>query len=191
MKLTTILVALALTCGTAAADPKYPATSVFMAQWDIIDKMNRQFPDVEVDIRWMPCGMENSFYVPALKTIVLCTEFERFPQTAVYIAAHEMAHAIQHQLTDVSSEQDADELAALSLVRHGYTTALMCAAMYWRLEPNQGRTGEEHPANGFRAWELACIADGSTKDGTAECRALYDGLVVRWDHRLRTEFTTE
>ena len=191
MKLPVIVTALALACAPVAAEKPAAAkaTKTFLAQKDIVEKMNALYPDVTVDVRWEPCGTLNSFYYFNAQKIILCTEFEAYPGAAVFVAAHEMAHAIQHQLTDVTSEQDADELAALAMVKFGYTDELLDAAMFWKQRSYQGRTGEEHPAAGFRAWELACIAAGS-EGAPNMCVALYYGLVVRWSERLKSDWTT-
>lgn len=178
MMLTALIVA-----AVASVAPKYPASEVFLEQRDIIEKMNAVYPDVEVDVRWEPCEVENSYYSPGDETITLCTEFEAYPEVAVYVAAHEMAHAIQRQTIDTTSEQDADELAALALAKFDRLDVLLAGALYWKAQPNQGRTGEGHPSASFRAWELACIADGAD-GGTKRCVDLYQGLRVRWNERL-------
>lgn len=196
MKLPIIVATLLAACSFASASDAakvYPASETFLKQKDIIEKMNRSYPAVEVDVRWEPCEMENSFYYyrgPREGQIVLCTEMESAPSAAIFFAAHEMAHAIQHQLTDGSTEQDADELAALLMIKHGYTKELLDTAVWWKKQEHQGRTGEEHPASGFRAWEIACIAVGSEAGAQGQCAALYLGLRVRWSHRLHPLWTT-
>ena len=163
-----------------------PATSVYIRQLDIIKKMNSIYPEVNVHVTWEPCGEENSYYTDDDQTIHLCTEMEAKPSLGIFFAAHEMGHAITHQITSVTSEQDADEIAALAMVKFGFQKELLEAALDFKKLPNQDHIpGEEHPGNGFRAWELACIEDGSEELGSAECRDLYQGLRVRWNARLR------
>jgi hypothetical protein len=177
----------AVTAGPKHPTPEYPASQTFLAQRQIIEEMNSVYPDVEVDVRWEPCEEENSFYQPSDQSIHLCTEFEAYPGAAVYVAAHEMAHAIQMQRLDTTGEQDADELAALALIHFGHQQALLDGALYWRTQDRQAHhPGDEHPGAGFRGWELACIEDGSEPDGSAECKALYQGLRIRWNTRLAT-----
>lgn len=174
----------------ADTDP-HQASAVFVRQMDVIRAMNRLYPSVQVDVRWMPCGTENSAYIPAAKTIVLCTEMEAHPSVALVFAAHEFGHAITEQLTNTGDEQSADEIAALSLISLGYRQELLDTAVFMAGLPDQGHEeGDEHPSNGFRAWEFACLETGSEPDSAFksdedyDCRNLYNGLVVRWTHRL-------
>lgn len=181
-----ILAALAM---TATAD-KHPASSVFAKQQLVITEMNLLYPDVKVDVRWVPCGEENSGYMPLLKTIYLCTEMEVDASTALVFAAHEFGHAITEQRLGIGDEQSADELAALSLVELGYQQELLDAAVYLKSQAEQDHIpGDPHPSNAYRAWEFACIEAGSEPQtafsvASADCVDLYHGLRVRWERRL-------
>lgn len=171
----------------AAPDPVYPASAVYRAQADIIEKMNSLYPGVEVEVRWEPCDEENSYYQPWDHTIHLCTEMEAHPSAAVVFAAHEMGHAITTQLLSVGGEQEADELAALAMIKFDHRQELLDAALYYKEQADQDHIpGDPHPSNRFRAWEMACIEAGSEPDATGECRDLYQGLRVRWNARLAT-----
>jgi hypothetical protein len=188
MKPIALLLSLALSTPVDAAlyvPPKPAPSDTYRAQRELVMKMNSLFPDVRVHVVWAPCGQENSFYFPEEQAILLCTEFEADPGMALFVAAHEMGHALTEQITSTASEQDADELAALAMVKFGYRTELMEAALWFRSRANQEHEGgDTHPGFGFRAWELSCIEAGS-EGQSPECTALYRGLRVRWNARLR------
>ncbi len=164
-----------------------PASSVFIRQRILINQMNVLYPSVDVTVVWAPCGQENALYFPESKTILLCTELEQIPDAALGVAAHEMAHAITHQLTGVSDEQDADEVAALAMIRLGYQDEVMALANWFLTFPEQGHErGDPHPGARFRAWEFACIESGS-EGWPTQCVVLYFGLKVLWEHRLHEQ----
>ncbi len=162
---------------------KHPASDVYSAQKRIIREMNDLYPTVEVTVMWAPCGMVNAAYFPDYHAIVLCTELEQYPDAALGVAAHEMGHAITHQLTDTTDEQDADEVAALSMVHLGYQRELLALGLFFAGMPSEHQAGDPHPGPGFRAWELMCIEAGS-EGQPPECVLLFNGLKVRWEHRL-------
>jgi hypothetical protein len=176
---------------TKLDDTEHPATSVYTAQADVIGEMEALYPGVKLqDVKWRPCGDENAWYSPGKQTITFCTELEALGGAAVGVAAHEFGHAITEQLTNTTSEQDADEVGALALIRLGHQTELLELAAWFKSFPNQGQgDGDEHPGAGFRADELSCIEAGSEPGATGKCKALYDGLRVRWDMRLAPENT--
>jgi hypothetical protein len=174
-----------LTTSLASDAGKYPVSETMQRQMALINKIKGLFPKVEANVRWLPCGGENSAYSPYSHTIYLCTEFaEAHPGAAVAVAAHEMAHAVTDQLTDTTGEQDADELGALLLIKFGYQEELLDLAIFFAEKDPAHEAGDEHPGPGYRAWELACIEDGSEKGGSDDCKLLYRGLLVRWEHRL-------
>lgn len=149
--------------------------------------MNAIYPSVDVSYSWRPCETENSYYSPWTQTITLCTEFSQDPGAAVFVAAHEMAHAVTDQLADVLDENAADEVAALAMIKLDKRDELLAGAMWFRVKPNQKHIpGDPHPGRGFRAWELMCLEDGSEKAGAVECKALYYGIKAKWEHRLST-----
>lgn len=166
-------------------EPAHPASDVYTAQAEAIQKMAQLFPDVQVDVRWEPCGMENSFYEPWSHNLVLCTEMaDQGRDVAVGVAAHEFAHAILDQRTATSTEEDADELSALLLVKFGDHDAVLGIVKWMRSLDMPQIDGDPHPGTAFRAWELACIDSGSRGEGPAECRDLYNGLRLRYNVRL-------
>lgn len=163
------------------------ASSVFLRQEAMIDFMREQYPTVDVDVAWMPCGQQNGFYwTKPVSKIRLCTEFASDPGAAMFVAAHEFAHAVTDHLTDTTDENDADEIAALSMIEAGYTLELGQAALWWaRHKVQNHHDGAEHPGAGFRAYTLACLAVGSEFSGDyPDCEALYVGLRVQWWTRL-------
>lgn len=132
------------------------------------------------------CGERNSWYDPSDHTILLCDEMLEFPDAAVFFAAHEASHAVTHQITSSIGEEDADEIAALEMIRLGMLDELLGAAIYWKQQDVQGHIkGDPHPGHGYRAWNLACMEDGSEDRPAAPiCRLLYQGTLLRWTTRL-------
>ncbi len=161
------------------------ATDVYASQMTLIESMAKDFPTVEADVRWLPCGEENSAYSPAERTIYLCTDMDIHPGPALMFAAHEMGHAIATQLAGTADESAADQIGALEMIRHGLTGELLEGALYFKAQDQQGHwDGDPHPSNGFRAWHMACLADGSGPDGSPICQALYQSTKAYWDLRL-------
>lgn len=161
-----------------------PASRVYLNQSAIINSMRHSFPDVEVNVVWKPCGEYNAFYYAGSKTIVLCTEMEAFPDAAVFFAAHEMGHAITHQLLSELNEADADELAALALIEDDQATLLAKAGLYWKVKSFQGHIkNDPHPSAGYRAWFLVCMAAGL--DSPGECQDLLEITAWKWQLRLQ------
>lgn len=159
------------------------SSPVFLAQLAVMKDMYAQYTGLEVEVIWWPCETLNSFYSPSDKQIILCTEFAEYPEVAVFVAAHEMGHAIAFQLLKVADEESADEIAALALIETGRALQLLEAALYFKMEGGDRVGGAGHPSNNFRAWNLACLAAGA--DGSpAKCVALYQGTKARWEQRL-------
>ncbi len=162
------------------------ASGTYMRQFDMIEAMRLEYPRVDAAVHWLPCGQMNSYYFPSIDSIVLCTEFEKYPDTAVFVAAHEFAHAVTEQLLYVTDENDADEIAALSMIAAGQTDALMNAALWWAERKHQEQwPGDDHPAAGYRAWSTMCLAIGSELTGTyPSCESFYLGVRLKWQMRL-------
>lgn len=168
-------------------------TDPYWRQIELIAIMGASYP-VNVDIIRAECGQENSFYYGydiykdwGLKkpTIVLCKEMDKYPDTALLYAAHEMGHAITDLYTDTLSESDADELAALAMIGLGYNTELFVASVYFLRENFLGHVREDgHAPAGYRAWILRCLEEGSQDDGSEECKALYKSTDMKWYLRL-------
>lgn len=157
------------------------ATPVYSAQVLVVQSMAAEYPALDLDLRFIPCGELNGFYSPSEKTIYLCTEFAAYPAVALFVAAHETGHAIAMQFLHVGDEESADELGALAMIHQGLLDELLETAIFFR-EQGEGGTGGGHPANSFRAWNLACLEAGS--EGTPICDVLYRGTKARWDRRL-------
>lgn len=201
------VVALFVACAAhrAEAQPPYKPTDitvlkpdhVFWKQVDIIAMMNLAYPRVVVGIVRTECGQANAFYFSRkiykdwgwkVPTIVLCSEVEKYPSAAVKFAAHEMAHAITDYYTDTIDEQDADELAALSMIRFGFSRELHTASVYYLMHEIQGHlVGDPHPPSAFRSWFLRCMQEGSEEDGSQECQELYRSTELKWEKRLSHE----
>lgn len=171
---------------TSDASAATPASAVFLRQRDIINAMREMYPSVEADVMWRPCEQENGYYYIGAKRIELCTEFEGSPGAAVFVAAHEFAHAVTYQMLSTGGEGDADEIAAISMIDAGFTEDVMTAALWWKEHKRQTQIpGDSHPAAGFRAWELLCVAVGAAEpDEYPHCADLYRGLRVKWYMRL-------
>jgi hypothetical protein len=168
-----------------AAKSTSTASGVYAAQEHVIDQMRADYPTVDVDVRWMPCGQENSYFEPDTGTIGLCTEMDVHPGAALFFAAHEMGHAVTGELAGTYDEQAADTVGALAMIRHGYQLELLDAALYHASQKVQGHwPGDPHPSNGYRSWFLTCLEDGSEPGGTPECRVMYTALRDMWDRRL-------
>ncbi len=173
--------ALSASAEAATAD----ASDTYLRQEAMIDLMRLEYPTVEVAVNWGPCGKLNSFYYFAHR-IKLCTEFEKYPDAAVFVAAHEFAHAVTHQLIYTTDENDADEIASLSMIAAGQTSALMNAALWWSSRDRLKQwPGAEHPGAGYRGWAAMCLAIGSELSGEYPyCENFYLGTRVKWHVRL-------
>jgi hypothetical protein len=169
-----------------AGQPGPSASQVYAHQRKIVEAMASWYPAVDVEVLWEPCGQENSFYYPSQHEIHLCTEMEAHPGAAAFFAAHEAGHAIATQIAGTDDEHAADEIGALALIRLGLQDDLLQAALYHASQKTQSHwQGDPHPSNGFRGWELSCLADGSEESPVSpECRVLYLATKLRWDRRL-------
>lgn len=168
-----------------------PATDTYISQLRIINAMSADYPTVQWQVRWVPCGEENASYTPSTYTIEICTEIESHPGAAILFAAHEMGHAVAYQMAGVSDENAADEVGALAMLRHGYGRELLDASRYYLALPIHPRMPfDPHPTPSFRAWHMACMAAGAmaTEDRSMEvspaCTALYQATRVFWSTRL-------
>lgn len=174
---------LAFSGATVASKQDDQASRVFLAQEQVILKMKRMYPKLEVDYRWKPCETLNSFYSPEDKTIQLCTEFAKYPKVALFVASHEVGHAVAMQFLNVDDEESADEIGALALLEMGQPEGVLDAALYWADMGDDHIGPWGHPAHNFRAWNLACMAAGS-EGHPAKCVDLYQGTRLRWAKRL-------
>lgn len=164
--------------------PQDAPTALQVQQKRVIDAVQLWYPIKISKIIWAPCG-ENSYYLTSKNGILLCTEMEAHPEAGIFFAAHEVGHATAWQLAGTLDEEAADEIGALALVRLDMVAELVGAATY-EAEKHEARhlRYNGHPSDNFRAWNLACLAEGSFADGAPECRALYASTKDRWDLRL-------
>lgn len=178
------LIALILLIACAPTPARADTSDVYREQEKIIETMNGYFPEVEVTVVWRPCGHMNAYYASRSRLIILCTELGRNRSVALLFAAHEMGHAITHQLTSHVDEQAADELAAMAMIMGGYTKELLDSAIYFRLKKEQGHVkGDPHPSAGYRAWFFACMGSWDSND---DCRRLAEVTTLKWINRLKT-----
>lgn len=166
--------------------PDPQITEMVMAQTAVLQAMHLMYPQVEVDVVWRMCGQENSYYFSQVKRIVLCTEMSSHPGTALFFAAHEFGHAVTGQILDTLDEQDADEIGALALIQLDLKAELLEAALYHKSQPWQWHLpGDSHPSNRYRAWELACLEDGSEDNPVSPiCGGFYRAIATRWAIRI-------
>ena len=146
----------------------------------IIERANEIVHDMtmpgmeEVGLAHGVCGQVNSFYMPTVNTIILCDEMiKAYPKIIPAVIAHEMGHAIIHQL-DIpftgSEEAAADEISLVYMTNSGHLdetwdVALAYAEMnlHERYQPR-----DDHPNLANRAFNFACAATGAEEALTAE-----------------------
>ena len=165
--------------------PQDAPTALQVQQRRVVEAVQLWYP-VKIDaIIWRPCGTENSYYLTSARAVLLCTEMERDPLAGAFYAAHEAAHAVTWQLAGTLDEEAADEVGVLTLLRLGMTAELLGTAkrFYERHDPRHLRW-DGHPSDLFRAWNIACLADGSFETGDPNCQALYVSTRDRWAMRL-------
>lgn len=178
--LRTTLIMLGLVTGTSAIPP----SAVYTAQEAAVELMGSEY-GLDIDVIWTPCGDANGYYSAKADRVILCTEWSEYPDAAIFVAAHEAAHAVLEHRLGGGSESEADQLAVLFLIRHDAREQALAAAA-WMLENLRSRQdGDTHDDREIRAWMVACMAAGSEDGGPAECRVLYRGLRALWDARLQ------
>lgn len=152
-------------------------------QATVITWMSERY-GVDLNVKWEHCGQENSYFTTAGMQIVLCTEMDKKPLTALFFAAHEAAHGITWKLAHMLDEGSADEVAELALIDMGRVDAIRAAAIYWSLEEQWGTGTDSHPTHAYRSKQLTCIADGAEGKGDPGCGELYRSTRLRWEWRL-------
>lgn len=177
----------------AAPDARMTPSEVYKAQWKIIHLEAQDYPRAaDTDIMWQPCDEENSAYDPDENKIHLCTEMSEHPSAAIMFAAHEMGHSITGHYFSTYSEQEADEIGMLEMLRHGLIDDLMNAGLYYQAQDVQEHyPGDPHPPNSMRAYEAMCLAKGWDEVNTphltayhgepSTCAKMYTGLVERYE----------
>ncbi len=157
--LTPYLPLIALITTAPVHPPKVDAAHVK----EIIAEMT--LPGMEIHAEVVKCGFVNAFYSPMYKALIICQELvEQYPTIVPAVVAHEMAHAIIHQL-DVpitgSEEDAADELSAVVLGNTGHADDLLEVALWFKATKDNGDVTDTHSPSSRRAWTFACLADGS------------------------------
>ncbi len=153
---------------------------------EIVDEMT--FPGMDVTVKVGKCGVVNAYYAPWAKTVLICQEMiDQLPQIVPAVVAHEMAHAVIHQL-DIpftgSEEDAADELAAVVLGNTGHADDLLEAALWFKAMSDSHDRSDPHSPASRRSWTLACLADGSELVPVLdECGERFERATRNW-HRL-------
>lgn len=187
------LVALSLMAAAPApAAPFSPmrpsAANIALDQTMVITDMTWEFPDVDVEVRWIPCMTENAWYSLASHRITLCLELNETP-APVFVAAHETAHAITIQLGldmgqgPTAVEDAADEVAALMLIDMGREDEVVNGAL-WFIRMALENVDATHSSHTERAYRLLCLVDGATREGSLACQLMYRDAKANWDHQL-------
>lgn len=156
-------------------------------------------PGVEVDVIWVECGHVNAFYFSSIglafgrvvfpRTVALCKELTQInPAIARWIMAHEMAHAIIHQLqipVTGSEEAAADELAAVYLGLVGRTDDLLIVAEHWFNSNRAENPFGSHPSDMRRGIMALCMATGQMGQPWKHCRGYeWQRAVWTWQKLL-------
>lgn len=171
---------------------KMSASQVYRAQYDLIQAEEDLYPRIKdkIDVRWLPCGQENSAYNPDSHTVFLCTEMNEHPAAAMLFAAHELGHAITQEYFSTESEREADDIGMLSLIDLGLVDVLDEAGDYYDTQIVTGHyPGDPHPPTKYRGWEAHCLARGyraSKMAGPmtsqeAECAGFYTALKLQYE----------
>jgi hypothetical protein len=177
MKYLAALLCMFLAFGTASAARKDP----YSVQ-QVVDDMS--YPGVHVDVVWEDCWAVNAFYQPRTHKLTMCNELRRVmtPGQVRYAAAHEMGHAIIHQL-DIPitglEETAADELAAYVLTTTHRVADVHEAAQFWLSLGRPEDPQDEHPGDIRRYYTLECLAEGA-ENGLKET-----DCVKQWRHTVK------
>lgn len=168
------------------------ASEVYKAQRDLIKAVKAHYPDLKLeDTLWKPCDGElNSWYDTDKRRVELCTDMSKYPDAAMFYAAHEVGHAITYQFAGTLDEGSADVVGALEMVRLGMQDKMRAAAAWYHSRPQIHTRYEEHPGHEFRAWVLECFADGSEQPDS-DCAPVYSGAKTYWELRLAQPQTAD
>ena len=177
--------------GAAAAVTTRPLdTSVRRRVANIVETM--QLPGVDVSVEWMPCGEMNGMYINAAHTIFMCDEDEADPDVAVFIAAHEMGHAIieQREIPVTGSEEAAaDELGVLGCVAGDELTAVDAAGLWLAEMKGKDDPADPHPGHAKRAYTLICLADGAESEpDDLTCQSKLNHVAYTWRRLLSVDW---
>jgi hypothetical protein len=133
------------------------------------------------------CGEVNALYLPATHSIILCNELvDQYPEAVPVIIAHEMTHAIIHQL-DIpftgSEEDAADQFAAVYLGLTGHLDEMLAGAMAYEtmglVESHD--LGDTHSSLKQRAYTLMCMEDGAESEPVLkQCQGQFETATRNW-----------
>ncbi len=179
-----MLVAWGLLTASMAAHP--PEVKTYPRLDDVLGHF--MYPGVQVTVTWQPCGHVNAFYLPRLRAVVMCEELIDNP-AARFFFAHEMAHAVIHQLGipfTVSEEGAADELAAMVMVLAGHEKDVEAAADWFATKYVEGyrvHPLDDHPDHLKRALTLKCLSLGRAGVPLG-CPRNWNHLIWSWSRLL-------
>lgn len=156
--------------------------------------MNRELAlPQDVRVVHTQCGMENAYYSPDEKAVVLCwelldriasvmrdassgtEELERAMGSAwLFVLFHEVGHALVdvYDLPVTGREEDAvDDLATLTLIEAGASNAAVEASIFWLLSDTGSYSGaqfaDEHSLHPQRFYSILCTVYGSDQESWA------------------------
>jgi hypothetical protein len=176
-----------------ASAPGRPTLDLAYDQSEVIEYMLADTPADGTAYFWIPCWTENAwFYLPA-GPIVLCLELG---DEAVFVAAHEAAHALIVQMdmspdgpdpvkANLAHERAADDLATIFLVEMGREANAVEGAK-WFMEDMDVPAGGSHPSHRDRAGRILCLLEGSDGRGSLECSLLYTRVWNYWAMQIAT-----
>lgn len=152
----------------------------------VVDEMPE---GVDVFLSWRECQGINGAYLPDFAVLYMCYEDADVPGLSEAIAAHEVAHAIFHQMNwpgvnEDNEERLADEYSAVYLGTHGYQANMLVEARWFMQLPDV--EGDTHPQPIKRGLDMACWALGSMSSNHSEtddertCKNEWTRLRAKW-----------
>ncbi len=143
---------------------------------------------MSISVEYRDCGFWNAYYYPSAKKVVICNElFASGTGVVQFVTAHEMAHAIIHQLAlpiPGSEEAAADELAAMALAVTGRLQAVLDMAVFYAEHPGTESVRADHQSNNKRGWVLVCYGAGAEEGATGNCADRYKKALRVWGRLL-------
>lgn len=147
----------------------------------------------DIPLRYESCDVENAYYDPEAKEVVLCYELldrvarvmsdpsrsEESNSFAIgsawlFVVLHETGHALidAYGLPITGREEDAaDDLATLTLIHMGATDAAIDSAAFWAASDpgsySSSAYADEHSLDAQRFYAILCTVYGSDSDGNA------------------------
>ncbi len=144
-----------------------------------------RIPGVTVSYTWETCGTPNAYYQIRSQRVRMCKELETILDSGAirFILAHELAHAIirqKHIAYTGSEEVAADELAAFVLSVFDHQADIISVAEWFEEKAQPENPYDEHSGDLRRAYDLQCIALGSTGDGAGYCNGVWNRVQSSW-----------